>query len=204
MKESGYRCLTCLAVVIVILAVVSPTIGQGKKGRKITDLTMTLVDTPDYRVWSDGNGTYPAVFGNQYFQLDLDSNRSLVLDFGDCEEGSGCPGPFAGGPIAVSGTEYPVLNALSQIEDLVVGSPISPRFRIRFKDPQGDEWVLRYFGETETCGTNTPRVWSSPRATARRSGPSKLPRGLWAACSKSLQGDAKPSLPAAATACRSS
>jgi hypothetical protein len=77
-----------------------------------------------------------------------------MLDFGECEPLSDCSAPFAGAAIAVSGTRVPVLNALSQIEDLEVGSTISPRFRIRFKDPQGDEWVLRYFGETEKCSTD--------------------------------------------------
>jgi hypothetical protein len=98
--------------------------------------------------------TYPAVFSAGYFQLGLATGRSLIVNFGDCE--MGCTAPFSGTSINVYNADQPLLNVLSQMEPLPIGSTVSSRFRIRFRDDKGALWVLRYFGETETCGTDMP------------------------------------------------
>jgi len=121
---------------------------------KPTALKATIANPPESFLLGDALGPYPAEFSGGYFQLSLTTGRSLAVNFTDCE--LGCTAPFAGSTIDVYNEGQPLLNALSQIEPLPIGSTISSRFRIRFNDNAGATWVLRYFGETETCGTDMP------------------------------------------------
>src|SRR5262245_37522071 len=144
------RSLSAFAMIITLLLVMPAIV----RGAKTTALSATIANPPGSFVIGDGLGPYPAVFSAGYFQLGLTTGRSLVVNFEDCE--LDCTAPFAGTSINVYNDSQPLLNVMSQMEFLPIGSTISSRFRIRFRDGDGALWVLRYFGETETCGTDMP------------------------------------------------
>jgi hypothetical protein len=144
------RSLSAVAAVVLLLVVTPVVMGKAPT----TSLSATIADPPGSFVIGDGLGPYPAVFSAGYFQMGLPTRRSLVVNFGDCE--MGCTAQFTGTSINVYPEGQPLLNVLSTMETLPIGSTISSRFRIRFLDQNAATWVLRYFGETETCGTDMP------------------------------------------------
>ncbi len=137
----------------VIIFFAPQAMAQGKGGNKFTPLMATLNDT--LNVISDSNGPYAAKFSTGYFQLDLDTGRTMKVGFGDCEPGSDCSKGLAGW-IPIFQADQPVLNSMSQIESVPPGTGTFTRFRIRFKDSTGQKWVLRFFGDAESCGTDEP------------------------------------------------
>jgi len=136
---------------------------------KTTALKATIANPPESFLIGDALGPYPADFSAGYFQLSLPAGRSLAVNFGDCELPGSCTVPFPGAPtIDVFNEGQPLLNVLSQMEPLPTGTTISSRFRIRFNDASGASWVLRYFGESETCGTDMPTAQVNATRTSAK------------------------------------
>jgi len=174
------RSLSAFAAVVASLSVTPVVMGKAKT----TALNATIAEPPGSFLIGDGLGAYPAVFSAGYFQLSLRTGRSLVVNFGDCE--LGCTAPFAGTSINVYNDSQPLLNVMSVMETLPIGSTISSRFRIRFRDNNGALWVLRYFGETETCGTEMPTALVNATRTNATEWTIVAPTGS-VACLVSLQ-----------------
>jgi len=154
--------VSAVAAVVTVL-LVAPV---GARRAKTTALGATIANPPESSLMGDNLGSYPAAFSGGYFQLSLTTGRALAVNLGDCELNCAAPFPYPASVNAYN-ADQPLLNVLSQMEPLPVGSSISSRFRIRFRDDSGALWVLRYFGETETCGAETGTAMvSATRTTA--------------------------------------
>lgn len=155
----GMAVLVCLALSASVSAQNGK--GGGGGGGKLPGgadaVSVTVLDAFGQRIQSDGQGSYVGGISGGTFKLDINSrsgqsDRRLQFDFTDCE--MNCTAPFDN--TVILGADIQSNNKDLDVNAIPAGSTLSDRFKFRFTDPGGDRWVIRFFGDTETCGTALP------------------------------------------------